>query len=52
MSKLPILAVILIMLGACAEKKKQAYDFQQIKEKGELTIITMSSSTSYFIYKD
>ncbi|WP_029903108.1 transporter substrate-binding domain-containing protein [Prevotella sp. 10(H)] len=36
-------------------KKKQevpVYDFEQIKEKGELTIITLNSSTSYFIYKE
>ncbi|MDR1882207.1 MAG: transglycosylase SLT domain-containing protein [Prevotella sp.] len=36
-------------------KKKQewpARDFKQIKEKGELTIITLNSSTSYFIYRE
>lgn len=52
MNKLSILAIFLLMLNACAEKKVPAYDFQQIREKGELTVITMSSSTSYFIYKD
>lgn len=40
------------MFGSCAEKKPQRRDFEQIKESGELTIITLSSSTSYFIYKD
>ncbi len=27
-------------------------DFERIKQKGELTIITLNSSTSYFIYKE
>ncbi len=49
---------ICILLSLClffSCKKKQeepAYDFQQIKEKGELTIITLNTSTSYFIYKE
>lgn len=43
---------IMIMFGSCAEKKLQTRDFEQIKQSGELTIITLSSSTSYFIYKD
>lgn len=38
---------------SCKEKQKEAvYDFEQIKAKGELTIITMNTSTSYFIYKE
>jgi len=41
-----------LFLFACAEKKVPVYDFEQIKESGELTIITLSSSTTYFIYKD
>lgn len=43
---------IMIMFGSCAEKKLQTRDFEQIQQSGELTIITLSSSTSYFIYKD
>lgn len=43
---------IMIMFGSCAEKKLQTRDFEEIKQSGELTIITLSSSTSYFIYKD
>jgi len=40
-------------LFSCKKKtEKPAYDFEQIKEKGELTIITLNSSTSYFIYKE
>lgn len=38
---------------SCKKKTEQSvYDFEQIKEKGELTIITLNSSTSYFIYKE
>ncbi|MDH6307281.1 membrane-bound lytic murein transglycosylase F [Dysgonomonas sp. PFB1-18] len=49
---------ICILLSLClffSCKKKQeepVYDFQQIKDKGELTIITLNTSTSYFIYKE
>ncbi len=38
---------------SCKKKPEQpVYDFAQIKEKGELTIITLNTSTSYFIYKE
>lgn len=47
-----VLVGIITMFGSCAEKKLQTRDFEQIKQSGELTIITLSSSTSYFIYKD
>jgi membrane-bound lytic murein transglycosylase F len=49
---------ICILLGFCllfsCKKKveKAPYDFEQIKEKKELTIITLNTSTSYFIYKE
>lgn len=40
-------------LFACKKKpEKTVVDFEQIKEKKELTIITLNSSTSYFIYKE
>lgn len=40
-------------LWSCKKQpEKTVHDFNQIKEKGELTIITLSSSTSYFIYKE
>lgn len=40
-------------LFSCKKKvEKEAYDFEQIRAKGELTIITLNSSTSYFIYKE
>lgn len=40
------------LLGGCREAKNSTYDFEEIKQKGELTIITQNTSTSYFIYKD
>ena len=33
-------------------KENVTEDFEKIKQKGELTIITLNSSTSYFIYKE
>lgn len=39
--------------SACKKKAENVKnDFEQIKEKGKLTIITLNSSTSYFIYKE
>lgn len=46
-----ILCVVLFF--SCNEKKREdVVDFEQIRQSGELTIITLSSSYSYFIYKD
>ncbi len=42
----------LCLFVSCKEKKQLPHDFEQIKAKGELTIITLNSSTSYFIYKE
>ncbi len=40
-------------LFSCKKKEERiVVDFDQIKQKGELTIITLYSSTSYFIYKE
>lgn len=51
--RLAFFIAMIMMLGGCITKQKpQVYDFEQIKQKGELTIITLNSSTSYFIYKD
>jgi len=49
-----LLGIILsiFLLGSCKEKPVSIYDFDEMKTVGELTIITLSSSTSYFIYKD
>lgn len=43
----------LFLLYSCKPKKQEVVsDFNKIKEKGELTVATLYSSTSYFIYKD
>ena len=43
----------LCFLFSCKKTQERvAVDFDQIKQKGELTIITLYSSTSYFIYKE
>lgn len=52
LSRLIYLLGVVTILASCDGNKRQARDFEQIKESGELTIITLSSSTSYFIYKD
>lgn len=41
-----------LLLFSCKKEEKQVNDFELIKKKGELTIITLNSSTSYFIYKE
>lgn len=43
-----------VLLFSCKPqvKEKAVGDFELIKQKGELTIITLYSSTSYFIYKE
>lgn len=52
MTKTPFVFILFIFIYGCAEQKVHIYDFEQIKASGELNIITVSSSTSYFIYKD
>lgn len=47
-----LLLVSLACFWSCTNQKVDSYDFEQIKASGELTIITLSGSTSYFIYKD
>lgn len=42
----------IFLLCSCVEKKSHSRDLNEIIQSGELTIITLSSSTSYFIYKD
>lgn len=46
------ISILSLFLVACATEKPPVNDFDEIKKKGKLTIITLSSSTSYFIYKD
>ncbi|MDU1904257.1 MAG: transporter substrate-binding domain-containing protein [Dysgonomonas sp.] len=52
MNKLVGIILFIFLLGGCKEAPVSIYDFEEIKTAGELTIITLSSSTSYFIYKD
>ncbi|MDR0824055.1 MAG: transglycosylase SLT domain-containing protein [Prevotella sp.] len=48
-----LIFICLCFSFSCKTKvEKEVYDFEQIKSKGELTIITLNSSTSYFIYKE
>lgn len=51
-----LINVLLIILSACNLSKKKepdriAVDLPQIKEKKEITAVTLNTSTSYFIYK-
>lgn len=46
------ITTVFVLYGCSGKNETPVYDFEQIKEKGELTIITLNSSTSYFIYKD
>jgi membrane-bound lytic murein transglycosylase F len=44
--------VIVCLLTACKKKKTWAeWDFAQIEKQGELNVLTLSGSMSYFIYK-
>lgn len=48
-----IIFIIASLLVSCKKQQEQpVYDLNQIKEKGELTIITLNTSTSYFIYRE
>lgn len=53
-----ILLIFAILLSSCNKfskksiKRDESYDFEKIKEAGELTILTLSSSTSYFMYRE
>lgn len=49
-----LLLLIVVCLTACHGDKKKgtpAHDLTQIKDSGELVVLTMYSSTSYFIYR-
>jgi len=52
MYKIILLALILLSLTGCDDKKNKTRDWTQILESGELTVITLNTSTTYFIYKD
>jgi len=49
-----LLLLCLLSLTCCNGRKanvQQTYDLTQIKKKGVLTVLTLNSSTSYFIYQ-
>lgn len=53
---LPVLLLILISVFACREKQQPveevaAHDLTQIKDSGELVVLTLYSSTTYFNYR-
>lgn len=47
-----ITSLVGIIFFSCKEKKVTIRDFDQIKKTKKLTVLTVSSSTSYFLYKD
>ncbi|MCC8146858.1 MAG: transglycosylase SLT domain-containing protein [Bacteroidales bacterium] len=51
--KVCFLCALLLLIFSCKPEKPQEriVDFKQIKEKGELNILTLPGSMSYFIYK-
>ena len=53
--KLFFILILLIPWASCKQKKAEKEtpkdDFELIKERKELTVLTLYSSTSYFLYK-
>lgn len=53
-----IVLIVTTLLSSCGKlshrgnKEDKRHDFEQIKEAGELTILTISGSTSYFMYRE
>ena len=55
-SILPVFFIILFSVLACKHRhhpaeETGAYDLTQIKDSGELVVLTLYSSTTYFIYR-
>ena len=55
-SPVPIILLLLLCCiagcrGGHPAEKEEADDLQQIKDSGELVVLTLYSSTSYFIYR-
>ena len=53
---LPLFLILLCCVFGCrnkhhTEKNETAHDLPQIKDSGELVVLTLYSSTSYFIYR-
>ena len=46
-----VCVVLCLLLAACGKSKEEAVDLPQIIERGELTVLTVSGSTSYFNYR-
>lgn len=46
-----VCALLCLLLAACGKKKDDVVDLPQIIERGELTALTVSGSTSYFNYR-
>lgn len=56
MRKLTLISLLLFALIACknghsGQRETNVYDLPQIKDSGELVVLTLYSSTSYFIYR-
>ncbi|GHV51176.1 lytic transglycosylase F [Bacteroidia bacterium] len=53
MKPFPLLLLSLALCSACSKQKEsgEAPDFPQLVEKGEITAVTLYSSTSYFLYR-
>ena len=54
---LPLFLILLCCVFGCrnkhhTEKNETAHDLPQIKDSGELVVLTLYSSTSYFIIAD
>jgi membrane-bound lytic murein transglycosylase F len=46
-----LLATCLLLTGCKEKPKDKVWDFPQIEKKGELNVLTLSGSMSYFMYK-
>lgn len=53
--KLILLSFFIFILSACGHKQQadiyRGYDLPQMRDSGELVVLTMNTSTSYFIYR-
>ncbi len=47
-----ILFIVIVTLSSCKKTQEVIYDFSQIVENDTLRVITLNTSTSYFIYRD
>jgi Predicted soluble lytic transglycosylase fused to an ABC-type amino acid-binding protein len=50
-ASLPVL-ILLILLGGCGRRSDGLRDFPQILQTDTLRVLTLNTSTSYFIYRD